>query len=56
MSTQPTPLPFNIVLEVQISLVKQASNQQTTQQQPKEKKNPQQTNSPRNKNTKTTNE
>ena len=56
MSCQPSPLPFNIVLEVQISLVKQASNQQTTQQQPKEKKNPQQTNSPRNKNTKTTNE
>ena len=38
MSCQPSPLPFNIVLEVQISLVKQASNQQTTQQQPKEKK------------------
>ena len=38
MSCQPSPLPFNIVLEVQISLVKQASNQQTTQQQPKENK------------------
>jgi len=38
MSCQPSPLPFNIVLEVQISLVKQTSNQQTTQQQPKENK------------------
>ena len=54
MSCQPSPLPFNIVVEVQISLVKQATNQPANNNQRKRK--PQPTNSPRNKNTKTTNE
>ena len=37
MSCQPSPLPFNIVLEVQISLVKQASNQPANNNQKKKK-------------------
>lgn len=38
MSCQPSPLPFNIVLEVQISLVKQASKQPANNNQRKKNK------------------